>query len=398
MKLILLSKRMGAHGFGGVESQAESLSCAAVEQGHQVVVLTTAHPHGVTEETIQGVSMRYLPETPAGVYSSAWWRHSADAVGRLLDQGFGDLMLSMNLAGYGVAGRTGIPHYAWSTGKTLSHLISEWHNWSGFAGLAAYPKHALACCYYAWIEARLWARLDGIIAEDDQLYENLIADGRPALRFYAGVDPRQFRPDPDLRAATRRKLGIPPGAQVLVMAATVNRQKGIGLGVEAFQGLASHRGDLHLLVLGDGPDRPRLEKNLQRSACGKRVIFAGSVPWRETPGYWAAADLLLYPTLRREGIPRAIIEAMAAGLPVIASDRGGIRSAVRHGETGVLLPVPEVGVLMEAIERVLADPDGRASMGRQARARALECFDVRAIVAQLLQTLDPAKGKCHEGH
>lgn len=398
MKLILLSKRMGAHGFGGVESQAESFSCTAVEQGHQVVVLTTAHPYGVTEETLQGVFIRYLPGTPAGVYSSSWWRHSADAVCRLLDKGFGDLILSMNLAGYGVAKRTGIPHYALSSGKTLSHLISEWHNWSGFTGLVAYPKHALALCYYAWIEKRFWARLDGIIAEDDQLYEELIAEGRPAQRFYAGVDPRQFRPDPGLRETTRRRLGIPPEAQVLVMVATVNRQKGIALGVEAFQGLASSWADLHLIVLGDGPDRPRLEENLQGSALAARVTFAGAVPWHETPGYLAAADLLLYPTFRREGIPRAIVEAMAVGLPVIASDRGGIRSAVRHGETGFLLPAPEVGVLMEAIVRFHADPDLMVSMGRRARARALECFDVRSIVAQLLQTLDPAPGKGHEGH
>ncbi len=334
MKLVFLTKRTTVHGFGGVETHVWSLTQMAVELGHEVVLLTTAHPDGVEEEERDGCRVVYL----AGVPPGRWWKQSAEVVRRLLRQGFGDLILSYNLAGYGVAAsKVGIPHYAFSSGRTLDQLVSEWHNWSGLAGLAAYPKHALALCYYAWFERRLWARLDGIIATYDALYESLLRQGRRTILCYNGTDPRIFRPDKTLRESTRKVLDIPPEATVLLMVATVNRQKGIWVGVEAFRSLAPIQPDLHLIIVGDGPDRPRLEASLRGSLLASRVHFVGAVPHQATAPYFATADLFLFPTFRAEGLPNAIVEAMATGLPVVASDRGGIRSAVQHGETGLLL-------------------------------------------------------------
>lgn len=394
MKLLILAKRTIAHGFGGLETQTESLARVAAELGHEVVVLTTAHPKNVEEEVQDGYQVVYLAGVPPGRYSRAWWQKSAEAVWRLRRRGVGDLILSFSLAGYGVAtSKVGVPHYAFSSGRTITHLVSEWHNWVGLKGLAAYPKHALALFYYAWLEQRLWTRLDGILATYDALYQDLLRRGRRVILCYEWTDPRQFHPDPRLREATRRALGIASEAQVLLMVATVNRQKGIWVGVEAFRHLAPTWPALHLVIVGDGPDRPGLEAALVGSPFARRVHFVGAVAPQATPVYFAAADLLLYPTFRAEGIPHAITEAMAAGLPVVASDRGGIRSAVRHGETGLLLSAPAVGPLVEAIACLLSDADLRLSLGQRGRERALACFDVRIQVARLLRELTPASGR-----
>lgn len=388
MKLLILAKQTMAHGFGGMETFMEYLARVAAEAGHEVIVLTTAHPDGVEEEVRDGYRIMYLKGVPPGRYSRAFWQESAEAVRRLHQRGVGDLILSFSLAGYGVAtSKVGVPHYAFSFGRTIAHLGSEWHNWVGLKGLAAYPKHALALCSYAWIERRLFSRLDGIIATYDALYQDLLHQGRRAILCYAWTDPRQFHPDPTLREATRRALGIPSEAQVLLMAATVNRQKGIWVGVEAFRHLALAWPDLHLIIVGDGPDRPGLEAALLGSPFSHRVHFVGAVALQAMPGYLAAADLLLYPTFRAEGLPQAIVEAMATGLPVVASDRGGIRSAVRHGETGLLLSTTAVGPLQEAITCLLADANLRLSLGQRARERALACFDVRIQVDRLLREL-----------
>jgi glycosyltransferase involved in cell wall biosynthesis len=201
------------------------------------------------------------------------------------------------------------------------------------------------------------------------------------------VEPRRFRADPRLRAAVRRALGIPADAVVLLMVATINRQKGIWLGVQAFERLAQAHRDLRLIVVGDGSDRARLERGLATTPAGARAHFTGAVAPEATDAYYAAADLLLYPTFRIEGIPRAVLEAMASELPVVATDRGGVGSAVLDGVTGILLRTPALAPLVEAVERLLADPSRRRAMASAGRARVLTSFDVRALTADLLEDM-----------
>ena len=391
MRLVILAKSTTVHRFGGMETHAEAVAKAAVDLGHEVVLLTTAHPHGLTQEVHDDLAIEYLDGAPPGLDSRTWWVKSAEAVRRLQKQGFGDLILSLSLAGYGVAClSTEIPHFAFTFGRTLAHLVGEWHNCSGAERLIAYPKRALAICYYGGIERHLWNRLNGIIATDDVLYQLLKEHGWRVFLCYNGTDPRQFRPDRGLREATRQNMGIPRDALVLLMVATVNRQKGIWLGIQAFHDLAVTWPSLHLVIVGEGPDRPRLEATLQGTSFVGRAHFVGAIPLPETAAHFAASDLLIYPTLRPEGLPNAIVQAMAAGLPVVATDRGGIRTAVQHQETGLLLSTPAVTPLREAIRIFLTDPALITSMGERARERALSLFDIRIQVARLLHELSHA--------
>jgi glycosyltransferase involved in cell wall biosynthesis len=141
------------------------------------------------------------------------------------------------------------------------------------------------------------------------------------------------------------------------------------------------------VVVGDGEDRPRLEAALAGQPHAPRVHWIGAIPFGDTAPYYAAGDLVLYPTFRAEGLPVALMEAMAAGLPVVATDRGGVRSAVRPGRTGLLLDRPDPAALAEAVAGLLADPARRAELGRGARALAAEAFDVRVAFPALLARL-----------
>jgi glycosyltransferase involved in cell wall biosynthesis len=384
MKLVMLTKRTLAHGFGGVEAYVHHVARAAAALGHEVVVLATAHPDGRTTEAAGGYRVEYLAGTVPGVYSEAFWRASAAAVQRQRPY---DLLYSTNLAGYGAA-RAGVPrpHVVWSTGRTLGHLRSEWHDRAGLRAVAGYPKAALALMYYAGLERRLYGRVDAIVAEDDVTFRALSQRGWPVRLVYTGVDTAEFRPDPARREETRTWLGIPRDADVLLMAAAINRQKGIALGVEAFGRLAAARPRLHLVVAGDGPERPALQARARGGVGGARVRFVGAVPEASMRRYHAAADVLLYPTYRAEGLPRAILEAMASGLAVIASDRGGVRTVVRDGDTGVLLPRPSVDGLERALAALLDDPARRRALGARALAVVREDFDLHGTVAGVLET------------
>ena len=262
-----------------------------------------------------------------------------------------DLLYSTNLSGYGAAMASAPgPHAAWCTGRTLAHVRSEWHDRAGLRDLAGYPKAVLALGYYAWLERRLHRRVDTLIAEDVATYEALRRAGGPVRLMHTGVDTGHFRPDADRRRATRAALAIPLDADVLVMAATINRQKGIALGVEAFRRLAVARPRLYLVVLGDGPERRRLEAVARDTAGGARVRFAGVVPDWDMARYYAAADILLYPTFRAEGAARDR-RAMITGFGVATIAR--CATAVTTETRG---PAPRRADLSQGVASLLDDP------------------------------------------
>jgi glycosyltransferase involved in cell wall biosynthesis len=394
MRLLLLAKSTTAHGFGGMETHADTFAATARELGHEVALLTTAHPGGLAREVRGGVRVEYLSGAPPACYSRAWWALSRAAVQRELAQGFGDLLLSFSLAGYGAASaRLPVRHFAFAYGEAWLHLMSGWHEWRGLRGAASYAKHALATLYYAALERRLWRRLDGVVATYDDLYRRLRRRGVPAHLSYNPIEPRQFAPDPQRREAARATLGIAPEAPVLLMVSAVNRQKGVWLGVECFLALAARRPDLHLVVVGDGPDLERLRSEVAGRGRSGRVHFAGAAGRQGMPVFFAAADLFLYPTLRMEGLPLAILEAMAAGLPVVASRRGGITSAVKHEETGLLVSPGDVGALVESLGRLLADPALARSLGKRAQEWVGVHAEPRRLTARLLGEIAPGGGR-----
>ena len=388
MKILLLTKRTVAHGFGGVEAYVQDFARVAAEAGHDVVVLASALPASGAHAADDRSRTEYLDGVEPGVYSRAFWRQSVAAIRRHAPY---DLLYSTNLAGYGAA-MAGVPrpHLVWCTGRTLSHLRSEWHDRAGLRELTGYPKAALALGYYAWLERRLHRRVDALVAEDVVTYDALRRAGLPVRFGHSGVDTAVFKADAGRRRETRAALGIPVDADVLLMAAAINRQKGIALGVDAFRRLATARPRLHLVVVGDGPERGPLEAEV-RAAVAPRVTFVGAVGDWDMPRYYAAADILLYPTLRAEGMPRAILEAMSTGLAVVATDRGGVRTAVRDGETGILLGRPSTDRLTIAVAGLLDDPDRHRALGARAAAVIREQFDVRITVDSVLQTVGGAR-------
>jgi glycosyltransferase involved in cell wall biosynthesis len=141
-----------------------------------------------------------------------------------------------------------------------------------------------------------------------------------------------------------------------------------------------------LLVVGDGPARAEIEAALERAAPG-RVRFAGAVPEAALPGFYAAADLMVWPAVR-EAYGLAMLEAQAAGLPVVAGREGGVAEVVRDGVTGILTAPRDPAAFAEATERLLRAPGQRQAMGEaavrfvaQERSLAQAAATLRAALA-----------------
>ena len=173
----------------------------------------------------------------------------------------------------------------------------------------------------------------------------------------------------------RERLGLAPDAVVLGTVARFDPVKRLDVLVDALRALA--RPGVALLLVGGGPEAGRLRRQVAAARLDGRVAFAG---WLDDPArVYPALDLYVAASAK-EGLPLALLEAMGAGLAVVATDVPGHRDVVRDGETGLLVPAGDAGALAAAIATLLDDPARRRRLGQAGRARVREAFGVRAMV------------------
>jgi glycosyltransferase involved in cell wall biosynthesis len=179
-----------------------------------------------------------------------------------------------------------------------------------------------------------------------------------------GVDALRFADTPEMaRRATelRRRLGIPEQASVVLFVGRLTCDKGIPELTEAFSQLSDRFPELRLLLVGcfeDGDPIPvDTRKSLQAHS---RVIHAGAV--KDTAPYYAIADVVILPS-HREGLPIVILEAQAAGKPVVGARATGIVDVVVDGETGLLFPIGDVRGLAEAVAKLISDKGLATKLG-----------------------------------
>ncbi len=202
-----------------------------------------------------------------------------------------------------------------------------------------------------------------------------VAVSRAAGRFVApvvpggveivpnGVDVERFA-QPGAPAA-----GLPDG-RILLWVGRLDPQKGFPIMVRAFGRLATEYPDLSLVVAGDGRDRHATDMLTEDAR--RRVLMLGSVPNVELPAYLAAADVFASPATGHESFGIVLVEALAAGVPVVATDIPGYREVIRDGVDGLLVPPSDAAALASAIRRVLLEPDLASALAKAGRARARE--------------------------
>jgi len=191
-----------------------------------------------------------------------------------------------------------------------------------------------------------------------------------------GIPTDEYAPDPDRRAQWRQAHGIEPHATVLVHVGRFAPPKNHALLVEAF---AQVRADtpLYLLLVGGGELQDAVREQVAALGLESRVRFLGVRA--DVADILRASDMFVLSS-RVEGNPLSVMEAMAAGLPVVSTAVGGVPELVREGETGLLVPSEDAGALARAVQVLVDDPVRRQAMGAAARRDAVSRFDIRHTV------------------
>ncbi|MBM3145680.1 MAG: glycosyltransferase family 4 protein [Chloroflexi bacterium] len=209
-----------------------------------------------------------------------------------------------------------------------------------------------------------------------------------------GADPDLFHPrSKNLELA--HSLGL-QGDEINILAlGRFVHKKGFDGLVRAFAEIALNHPNARLIIGGEGPTRRSLEESARALDILDQAILPGRIPWDQVPDFLSLGDLFVLPSIQDEhgnqdGLPTVLLEAMACGLPVVASDLGGANLIIRDGDNGLLIPPGDTRILAEALERLLVNPAERAQLGRAARQSVISEHHWDAVAGKLTCIFDEA--------
>lgn len=154
----------------------------------------------------------------------------------------------------------------------------------------------------------------------------------------------------------------------------LRHEKGVDILFEAFGSVCERHSDIKLLVVGDGPDLPQLQVKYDKEGWWRNIVFAGSQAWEDAMKHFSLMDAAVVPS-RFEGFGLTAIEAMAASLPVVASNTGGLKEVVENEKSGLLFEEGSVAGLAQAMQRLIEEPGVRSMLSENAKKRAQQ-FDI----------------------
>ncbi len=230
-------------------------------------------------------------------------------------------------------------------------------------------------------DLRRFARCDHLVANTHGLVGWITAQGWPADRVH-------HLPNfaPDLAGAPAAALPVPAGSPTVLAMGRLHRNKAFDVLIRALTRLPG----VHAAIAGDGPERAALQDLAAREGVAERVHWLG---WRSDQAALLAACTLLAVPSRVEPLGNVVLEAFAAGVPVVAAAAPGPLELIRPGETGLLAPVEDAEDLAEAIGAVVADQDLARRLGRAGRAEFERAHAEAPVIARwraVLATLEPA--------
>ena len=381
MHILVMSRSTLSHGFGGFERQCEDLCAGFVKAGHKVTVLTTSRKDGVEEEERSGYTVKFLsPSTPMKL-SRSWFNRALSEVRKIHRDDPIDVIHSNEFAAKGVMGwakKNGIPMAVVCHGSLRTELLSflsaadmrprYWH-W-----LILTPLHLLRRCLLWEMPMRRVAKSIVLVSPTLSKDFKLFSKGKVRV-----IENGIALPDNSRERSTGEEIR-------LLCTGRADKQKGFQTAIRAVAEIDDM--PLHLDIIGTGPYFEDLKKISRDLRTDERVTFHGRVTDDELNLAYSSADIYLIPTTRYEGLPLALLEAMAHGIPTISSEIGGNSDVITHNHDGIFIKPGNLSELISAIRRLGNDQQERRRISQAARATTERRFDKERMIDETLQTLE----------
>lgn len=386
-----------------MEVHGRLLAKALVALGHEVSIISSRHPSGKEVDVDGGVTLYYLAQTEFGSQRGNWSAACARQFDVLQRQKPFDVLCAQQAVVPGqvvrAAHAANLPLVMIMEGLEGLMLLSEIRQMmSHRKGYGQLGRRLLSFLYYylRW-ELPLARTCDALIAVSDEVARSISrwcgVSAAKVCRVYNGVDVTAFAPDRKARAAIRTQYGVMEDEQLIVFLSHVTRQKGLHLLLKCMPAVLAQQGLAKVLVVGTGDYLDEATGLVEVMGLQSQVLFAGHVPHERTADYLNAADLYVLPTLRQEGLPFSLVEAMACQKPVIASRIGGIPSVVTHGLNGLLVTPGDSHELGQAIVRLLADTGLAERLSLKARERVVAGYSLESMVQGTLDVFETVLSK-----
>ena len=360
MKILHLTSHLN---IGGITRYILALTKQQIARGHRVII---ASGHGETEHQLLALGASYWPlplHTSADLSPQVFWAARQLAT-RLREEPM-DLIHAHTRVGQVVADRI-------TRGSGLPY-VTTWHG-----------------IYRRRIGRRLWPCIGAYtIAISELVRQHLMTQFHvPASRIrciYNGIDTAHYalQPHETLLQQYRVRWQLPPHRPMIggLGRLAAGEVKGFDLLLVAAALLAERLPHLHVLVVGDGPRRPFLEDVARRLGLRQRVHFVGSSEDIRIP--LAFMDLFVFSSRWPEAFGLTLVEAMAAGKPVVASQAGAVPEVIQHGVNGWLVPSNDPVMMAEGIARLLSNRAEAVRLGQQAQRHVQERFGLERMAFEV---------------
>lgn len=358
---------------GGAQENTLLSVKGQMEDGHDVVLLTgpTAGPEGKLLQASDISGLRVVEE-PVLIRSINPLK---------------DWLAYRHLRKHFIAAKYDVVH----THASKAGIIGRAAAWSAKVPLVVHTVHGQAFhAYEAWWRNKLYICMERFAARRchhifavaqamiDQCVQAKVAPRETYSVVYSGMNMQAFLsacPDP----ALRESLGIPEGAPVVGKIARLFELKGHDYLFDAAPAIVSEFPNVRFLLVGDGVLKEEFQQKIRQLGLEENFIFTGLVSPDEVPRYTALMNVLAHLSLR-EGLPRTVVQALAAGKPVVGFELDGTPEVILEGKTGHICPAEDSKAVEEAILDLLRDPQKARDMGAVGRELVRERFDWRHMV------------------
>ncbi|MGF6476545.1 glycosyltransferase involved in cell wall biosynthesis [Pantoea dispersa] len=323
-KVVIVARSLPIHGIGGMEVVCWDLCLELARRGLNVIVITTQNNSKKEKYNHDNLEVVFLENTKPGRYSRKWWREASEYFSSLNAE---DISAVISISAAGVSLLKHRDNYKnakfimQAHGTSFAEFISKLKSFSAKNWFTS--GRNIIWFFKDWV---YYKKFDCIVSIGTAVTESLrsnptkvITQNVEVVEIENGVDQEMFKFSMEERTKIRKSLGVSDDALLLLSVSRLHEQKGVDNNIQSFAKICEKNRNAYYLICGDGKEKSNLIELCRKLKIENNVFFLGSMDRLAISGVMSAADVFLFLTKRVEGLPLNVLEAMAAGLPVITS-------------------------------------------------------------------------------